>query len=465
MVHPQRTRPRRARTVGIVVVMALLGSLLLVRSPEVDAAGFDYAMIGDSITWQVTDHLRDLIPGIRGAGPDGGSPIGDEEFGVIGRVFSKADAALTRILARGIPDVLIVALGTNPPMTLSQVEAFMARTGGIDRVIFVNIRIPREWEAATNQLINGLPQRYPNVTVVDWHGYSAVRPYLVNSSGYHLTDAGKPEYAALVAAEAFRVSGACNPPTQTAPDAAGVGSVDTTRGYWYLRDPLTGATTAFYYGNPDDDPFMGDWNGDGVDTPGLYRRSDGYVYLRNSNTQGIADVSYYFGNPSDVPIAGDFDGDGRDTVAIYRPSNQRFYVINRLGSGDAGLGAADYDFPFGNPGDQPIVADFDGDGTDIVGIYRPSTGLVSFASPALSSFSYGAPGDHALVGAWEGGSVDTIAVQRPRSNVFFLRSSNTAGAADHVFPYGAPGFQPVSGVFGTLPGGSEPPLPDPCPAP
>ena len=46
----------------------------------------------------------------------------------------------------------------------------------------------------------------------------------------------------------------------------------------------------FYFGNPGDYPFMGDWDCDDVDTPGLYRQSDGYVYLRNSNTQGIADV-------------------------------------------------------------------------------------------------------------------------------------------------------------------------------
>lgn len=447
----------------LVAAAILAAAIFVMRPPAAESAAVSYAMIGDSITWQVTDHLRELIPGIRGAGPDGSSPIGDEEYGVIGRTFSKANDALARIKAGGVPDVLIVALGTNPPLSLNQIEAFMARTGGIARVIFVNIRIPREWEAPTNALINSLPQRFNKVTVVDWYGYSGSHPYVLNSSGYHLSDTGKPEFAALVAAEAFRVSGSCDPPTQTAPDSAGVGVVDTTRGYWYLRDPLTAATTAFYYGNPGDQPFTGDWDGDGVDTPGLYRRSDGYVYLRNSNTQGIADISFYFGNPSDIPIAGDFDGDGFDTVGIYRPSNQRFYVINRLGSGDAGLGAADYDFPFGNPGDQPIVADLDGDGIDIVGVYRPSNGLVSFVSGAPRSFSYGAPGDSAVFGAWEGEDVDTVGVFRGRSTMFFLRSSNTTGAAHHSFSFGAPGLVPVSGFFGDLPGGSDPPSPSLCP--
>jgi len=458
MLRSQSNRGRRFIAV-FVVAATLAASMFVAQTPAAQSDAVSYAMIGDSITWQVTDDLRQMIPGIRGSGT-----VGDrEEFGVIGRTFSKANEALASIKARGVPDVLIVALGTNPPMTLSQVESFMARTGGITLVIFVNIRIPRDWEASTNALINSLPQRFNNVTVVDWYGYSGSHPYVLNTSGYHLSDAGKPEFAALVAAEAFRVSGACDPPTQTAPDSAGVGSVDMTRGYWYLRDPLTADTTGFYYGNPGDQPFVGDWNGDGVDTPGLYRRSDGYVYLRNTNTQGIADISFYFGNPSDIPIAGDFDGDGFDTVGIYRPSNQRFYIINRLGSGDTGLGAADYDFPFGNPGDQPIVADPDADGSDTVGTYRPSNGLVSFASGETHPFSYGAPGDTAVLGAWEGGSVDTVGVFRGRSNVFFLRSSNTAGAADHAFHYGAAGFAPVSGFFGDLPGGSDPPSPSLCP--
>jgi len=49
----------------------------------------------------------------------------------------------------------------------------------------------------------------------------------------------------------------------------------------------------------------------------MYRESDGYVYLRNSNTQGIADIRSFFGNPGDIPIVGDFDADGCDT-SIYR---------------------------------------------------------------------------------------------------------------------------------------------------
>src|SRR3990172_2027367 len=70
-------------------------------------------------------------------------------------------------------------------------------------------------------------------------------------------------------------------------------------GRWYRHDGLGSGdpVTAFYFGNPGDVPFMGDWDCDGVRTPGLYRQSDGFVYLRNTNTQGVADITFFFCNP------------------------------------------------------------------------------------------------------------------------------------------------------------------------
>ena len=186
----------------------------------------------------------------------------------------------------------------------------------------------------------------------------------------------------------------------------GVGLVDTARGRWHLRAP-SGEIVSFYFGNPGDVPFLGDWDCDGTDSPGMYRRSDGYVYLRNSNTQGTADVRFYFGNPGDVPVAGDTNGDGCDTVSVYRPGEGRFYVIDRLGSEGAGLGAASADYVFGDPGDTPFAGDFDGDGVDTFGLHRASTGRVYLRNahaPGIAdvSFIFGDPGDRPVAGDWTG---------------------------------------------------------------
>ena len=243
----------------------------------------------------------------------------------------------------------------------------------------------------------------------------------------------------------------------------GFGVVDTSSGVWYLRDPGSGDTTSFFYGNPGDFPMLGDWDCDGVDTPGLYRQSDGYVYLRNANTQGVADVRFFFGDPGDVPLAGDFDGDGCDTVSIYRPSESRVFVINELGSDDGGLGAADFSYLFGNPGDKPFVGDFDGDGVDTVGLHRESTGLVYFRNThtqgiADAQFIYGDPGDKIMAGKWTSGHVsDTVGIFRPSQGMAYLKYVNTQGNADEEHLYGNRNMLPVAGHLGTLPGGSEPP--------
>ncbi|MEX2653209.1 MAG: M23 family metallopeptidase [Acidimicrobiia bacterium] len=211
------------------------------------------------------------------------------------------------------------------------------------------------------------------------------------------------------------------------------------------------ALTSFFYGNPGDVPFSGDWDCDGVETPGLYRRSDGYVYLRNSNSEGVADVAFFFGNPGDYPMAGDFDDNGCDSVSIYRPAEQRFYVINELGSNDGGLGAADFSFLFGNAGDKPFVGDFNGDGVDTVGLHRESTGLVYFRNlnttgVADSQFIYGDPGDMLVAGDWDGNGSDTIGVYRPSDGVFYLKNSNVQGVADASFHAGE-----YAGVIALLP--------------
>jgi Tol biopolymer transport system component len=235
-----------------------------------------------------------------------------------------------------------------------------------------------------------------------------------------------------------------------------VGLVDPSTGRWHLHDGWR-SVTSFYYGNPGDYPFMGDWNCDGTDTPGLYRQSDGLVYLRNSNNQGNANITFFFGNPGDIPIAGDFNNDGCDTVSIYRPSNQTFYIINQLGQNGEGLGAAEFSYVFGNPGDKPFVGDFNGDGVDTIGLHRETTGFVYIRQShtqgfADAQFYFGNPGDKLVAGDWGSiDGVDTPAVFRPSNATFYFRHSNTQGVADSQLTWGRSTWIPVAGNFQSTP--------------
>jgi Leucine-rich repeat (LRR) protein len=229
-----------------------------------------------------------------------------------------------------------------------------------------------------------------------------------------------------------------------------VGLVDPATGVWLQRGQ-SGVVTSFFYGNPGDFPMVGDWNCDGIDTPGLYRQSDGFVYLRNSNTQGVADIRFFFGNPGDIPLAGDFNNDGCDTVSIYRASESRIYVINALGANDGGLGAAEFSYIFGDPGDKPFVGDFDGNGEDTVGLHRESTGFVYFRNThtqgiADAEFFFGDPGDRLVAGDWGVlDNIETPAIFRPSDSTFYFRHTNTQGNADETVTFGQSTFLPIAG--------------------
>ena len=106
---------------------------------------------------------------------------------------------------------------------------------------------------------------------------------------------------------------------------------------------------------------VGDWNGDGTDTIGVFR--SGVFYLRNTNTTGVGDVTAGFGNPTDRPVVGDWNGDGTDTIGVSRGAT--FYLRNTNTTGTGELSAS-----FGDPSDWPIVGDWNGDHIDTIGIVR-----------------------------------------------------------------------------------------------
>ena len=237
---------------------------------------------------------------------------------------------------------------------------------------------------------------------------------------------------------------------------------------WVDAVPGSGVGRVFF-GDVGDVPVMGDWDCDGVDSPGVFRASVGQVFLRDSVSSGAADRVFTFGVPGDVPLAGDFDGDGCDSVSVYRPSTGRVYVSNSLRGG-----AAEYSFFFGVPGDEPFVGDFDGDGVDTVGVYRSSTGRVYFrdsltAGYAEFEFAFGIPGDRVFVGDWDGDGVDTVAAYRPSNGVVYLKNSHGTGVADssisvgsHRYATSASGIPASVAKDNPLP--ATPPASNPAPA-
>jgi hypothetical protein len=233
-----------------------------------------------------------------------------------------------------------------------------------------------------------------------------------------------------------------------APDSGAdtVGMFRPSNGFFYLRFSNTSgnADTDFFYGTANDVPLSGDWNADGITTIGIFR--NGQFFLRNTNTAGFADMPAFAidgTQPGDIPIAGDWDGNGSTTVGLFRAG---VFLLRNSNT----AGPADVIINYALPTDTPIVGDWNGDGVTTIGLYRASVGFFALRNTNSSGapdlqFFFGNPNDVAVAGDWDGDGVTTIGVFRV--GTFFLRNSNSAGPANLTVNYGVPTDRPVIGKW------------------
>jgi hypothetical protein len=116
-----------------------------------------------------------------------------------------------------------------------------------------------------------------------------------------------------------------------------------------------------------DIPVAGDWNGGGIDSPGIFRRG-GYWHLSNRvRDPETFHVVRYGIQAGDLPVVGDWDGDGVDGIGIFRRG--QWHLNNSLIESDTAQVLT-----FGREGDLPVTGDWHALGHDSVGVYRPSEG-------------------------------------------------------------------------------------------
>lgn len=205
----------------------------------------------------------------------------------------------------------------------------------------------------------------------------------------------------------------------------------------------------------------GDWDGDGTDTIGSF--TNGTWKIRNANFPTIVlppplgAITVTFGTTGDLPVAGDWNGDGIDTPGIYRPSTAQFVVTDSTDlSPSFNLRVTRVNF--GLAGDLPISGDWDGDGKDSVALFRPSTGQTFFTNADVSVKSVspitlnpgvdqtaflGVAEDLPMGGDWNGDGIDSLGLWRPSTAQFFLSDDN--GTLRPTFIFGLSTDQPIMG--------------------
>ena len=232
------------------------------------------------------------------------------------------------------------------------------------------------------------------------------------------------------------------PTTARSPSQIGVFRASTTNfyldsngnGQW--DGSAAGDTASVPFGLTTDLPVIGDWNGDGTDDIGLWRPSARVFFLdSNGNNQwdgpAAGDTQRGpFGLTTDLPVIGDWDGDGMDEIGVWRPSTRVFYLdANANGLWDGSAGGDIVTAPLGSaPTDAPLSGDWNNDGSDEIGIYQVSSGRFFldfngnyvYDQDDIATGPFGIPGDTPLTGDWNNGGRDEIGVYRPSTRVFFL---------------------------------------------
>jgi hypothetical protein len=90
---------------------------------------------------------------------------------------------------------------------------------------------------------------------------------------------------------------------------------------WYLDSTRDFVTNQVLVGNMVGLPFVGDFDGDGIDDLGAWSNDLFVLDLSADGIDGMTDVSFKFGFPGvrEIPFAADFNGDGLDDIGLWQP--------------------------------------------------------------------------------------------------------------------------------------------------
>lgn len=143
-------------------------------------------LLGDSVMVGATDELVKRIP----------SASLDSQ---VGRQLSKGIEILTqRKNNNTLSDTVIIHLGNNSPITPKQIDDLISLLTEKRKIVFVNLKLPRNYEAANNQLLDEAAKKHPNIRVVDWHSRSMNASNVFGKDGIHLLGNGAKLYAELI---------------------------------------------------------------------------------------------------------------------------------------------------------------------------------------------------------------------------------------------------------------------------
>lgn len=209
-----------------------------------------------------------------------------------------------------------------------------------------------------------------------------------------------------------------------------------------------------------DQALVGDWDGDGVDTPASVignrisftnEASDAGSVAGVTPGAGESERTITFGRVGSAYFTGDWNGDGIDEIGVFDATTATFHQrLSDTQTRSIAFGSTRVAY-------QPVVGDWDGDGVDDLGLMENKTKLfhLRHGSGRVVSFQFGSGRTtyRATTGDWNGDGIDDVGLWQPNARTYHLRGCSTATCAapvnSIVMGSGsvAPYYQPIAGTW------------------
>ena len=93
---------------------------------------------------------------------------------------------------------VVIHMGTNGIVQEEDLKPILEALRDRNRVVVVNVRVPRVWMKPTNEMIASLVSQYPNARLADWNSVSKGHKGYFAPDGVHLTKTGAQVFGNLI---------------------------------------------------------------------------------------------------------------------------------------------------------------------------------------------------------------------------------------------------------------------------
>jgi hypothetical protein len=147
--------------------------------------------VGDSVMLDTQQLLQDCVSNI-------------QVNAAVSRQWSDGETVLRQVMAGASPpSVVVVALGTNGPVSSADFDAMMSILHSATRVVFVTVHVDKPWQDPVNGVLASGVARYPTAVLADWQSLASSHPEWFYSDATHLpiNGAGAQALAGLIASK------------------------------------------------------------------------------------------------------------------------------------------------------------------------------------------------------------------------------------------------------------------------